>query len=246
MPGQGHKMFLALFLTLFLLVIPVNSGYSTEGEMTPGPNEYYQIPEDRLPLMLLFNSTHDEATDNDVVSTIELSLSEPKTNKTVQGVTYILSLSTLESGEINTEGDKISEGEPFMTDLFFAENGTLTLYLAEGDSQTQILNGIQEDFLHAWVSNKTSNSPMKVSSPQINENATYVLKAEIFTVDGVRNVLASDDVPKLQFRLDTQENMSSAISVVPEFPLTVLISIGAFAFVVIGGSMFCRKQCAAS
>lgn len=198
-------------LLMILVSIPHTSAYAVIEQGVEG----YPIPAERLPFILFFNATQD----NNAVSKVQLALYENKTSEKVTSVTYVIELADIEND---------STKAAIFKELFYTEDGALTILLSHGDSdRTLIENGYREDVLNAWVSNSNgpdgSNNLLTVSSPEIRENGIYRLYVEIFTIDDKQNVLKPEDVPKIELMLDTGKDFATRVTVVPEFPVVPII-----------------------
>ena len=170
-------------------------------------------PEERLPLQLFFNATHDGLSGNEV-SRIQLTLYDNRTNEKVLNVTYFLT--------IKAAGDD----DPFLTDTFYAQNGTATIILAHNDENTIVENGVQEQFLNAWVVDASEKPHITtISSPKIQENGTFQLTLELLTIDYIRNFFREDNFPRVDYVLDTSTDVSTQFTLVPEFPLALPILV---------------------
>jgi hypothetical protein len=233
------KIWFSVCLVIFFFLVSASSWSAVQAQGISKPERYYEIDEERLPLDLSLNSTRDDNTADDVVTTVQLSLSENKTNKTIEGVVYALELVALDENE---ETDSGSDSDRILTELFYAENGTLTLVLAQGDGPSEIQNGIREQFFNALTADGSADAPLTVRSDQIVENSTYELRVEILTVDDIRNILSPDDVPRMQFALDTESNNSYRVSVIPEFPMAAMIVIASFSMAMISTTLLSHRH----
>lgn len=224
-------------LAMVLLSIPYASAYAIIEQGVEG----YSIPSERLPFILFFNATHDDNLNKNAVSKIRLMLYENKTNENVTNVTYAIGLTDFENE--NSSNSK----PPIFNELFYAENGTLTILLSHSDSNdTRVENGYREDVLNAWVVNSidsdSSSNLLTVSSSEIRENGIYRLNVEIVTIDDKRNFLKSDDVPKIELMLDTGKDFATRVTVVPEFPVGSIILAISISFVIAYAAFLAKRQ----
>lgn len=188
---------------------------------------FYEIPEDRLPLRLSLSVTHDTNPDDDIISTMQLSLLESDSDEAVQGVIYLFEF-YLDKDQGESSADN---GDPQRSDIvqsFFAPNGTLTLVIAEGDVRAgrEVENGALETEYGAWYASDPMAAPLTLMSPLISENSTYSLLVYVLTIDGVKNHIDVEEAPWAQFTINNSENLSSSVSVVPEFPIGPFLLFG--------------------
>lgn len=171
-------------------------------------------PEERLPLQLLFNATHDGLSESEV-SRIQLALYDNETSEKIKNVSFIITL------------QELGDGEPILRELLYAENGTLTFILAHSNGEyTLVENSRQEQLLNAWVADGSVKPNITtISSPRIQENGVYHLTLELLTVDFVRNIFRDESVPKLEYILDTSTDVSTQFTLVPEFPFALPILV---------------------
>jgi hypothetical protein len=220
----------SVLLLMILLSISHTSAYAVIEQGVEG----YPIPAERLPFILFFNATHD----NNAISKIQLALYENKTSEKVTSVTYVIELADIKTDSTNA---------PIFRELFYTEDGILTILLSHSDSdRTLIENGYREDVLNAWVSNSNgsggSNNLLTVSSPEIRENGVYRLYVEIFTIDDKQNVLKPEDVPKIELMLDTGKDFATRVTVVPEFPVVpIILAVSISSVIIVYTSLLKRR-----
>ncbi|HEX7034037.1 MAG TPA: hypothetical protein VF172_13645 [Nitrososphaera sp.] len=148
---------------------------------------------------------------------IQLELYENRTNGKIMNVSLVVTLTDLRNNE------------RMMTDLFYAQNGTIAFLLAHNAADgagIEVGNGYREQFLSAWVAYAPASGTsdiVTISSPQIQENGLYQLTVELLTIDDIRRIVRLGSVLAVNFVLDTSEDASMQFTVVPEFPLGSLV-----------------------
>jgi hypothetical protein len=203
-----RKEILSIFALVVCLSIHVSS---VNAQVDYFIDEYYDLPKERLPFRLLINSTTD-GLEADEVSQMQITLYENLNNEKITNVTYFVTIADLENNEL------------LLRDVFYCQNGTVNFLLVHNsENRTVIMNGYQEQFLNAWGADASGKPDLIViASPQMQKGGMYQLTFELLTVDDVRNIISPEDMPKLEYVLDTDKHNLAEFTIIPEFPMAIL------------------------
>lgn len=183
-------------------IILTSSTFATGGGDFPYENN--DIPQDRRPLYLSFIVTPDDSSEQ-AISRLNITLYESDMKKQIKAVTYAVTLTDLGSGE------------GILREIFYTEDGSAIILLAHSEEvETRIVNGVQEQFLNAWVAD---DDGLLISSPHFMGNATYKVTVELLGIDSIRNLLSLQNIPEVVLFFDTGKE-SRQIAAMPKPELT--------------------------
>jgi hypothetical protein len=208
----------------FFLQPPLSSAYA-DAPLRAEPT--YEIPAERAPLILSVNVTNSDA-EPEYSSQILLSLSESRGEAQVNNVTYLVRLNQTEKNSETPSDDpqKRDQSDAIFSEIFFAPDGTASILMSHDSSVTATrIDGMQEEFLNAWIAHPEEDQIPVIRSPHITDGSTYILEVRVLTIDDISHILKPEATPRVEFVVDTAEDWSAKIAVVPEFPAAILISV---------------------
>lgn len=171
------------------------------------------------PVTLSYNIEHRDGQDG-AHTIIELALTDAGDGEPVQQVAYLL------------EATRFDDGSRLLTDVFYAENGTLVLDITHrGPAQ---ISGAREEFLNAWVADPETGT-VSMDLPLEPESA-YLLRVELLGTDDIRNPYNPDQVTGVDLHFDSSGSAIGEIQIVPEFPYPlVLVASAAIGIIAVMG-----------
>jgi hypothetical protein len=194
---------------------------SSESLESPGENLTTRDFQ-KNPVTLSYDITH--RNEQDAAHTIiELTLTDDNKDELVKSVAYVLEMT------------KVGDDSPLMTEVFYAENGTLALDITHSEP-VQIF-GVKEEFLNAWMSGPETET-ISADLP-LDQDSTYLLRIEILATDDIRNPYPAAR-PSIDLYLDSDSPAAGQVRIVPEFPHNLVL----FLSVTIGIVIFLGRRLA--
>lgn len=149
-------------------------------------------------LELLFNVTHNsgQSIQKDASGTrLHLELYDICANTTAKYVTYLISISDVESGQTN------GSTEPIFRDIFHTETGILNLDILNDGQSRVTINADREDFLNAWKADSADNSVV-IKTSAIKPEGTYRIELELIGMDYKTKIFAEEQSPRAVLEWD--------------------------------------------
>lgn len=174
------------------------------------------------PVTLSYDITHRDEQD-EAHTIIELTLTDDNRDELVKSAAYVLEMT------------KVGDDSPLMTEVFYAENGVLTLDITH--SEPSQIFGVKEESLNAWMSGPETET-ISADLP-LEQDSTYLLHIEILATDDIRNLYPAAP-PSMDLYLDSDSPAAGQVRIVPEFPHNLVL----FVSVTIGIVIFLSRRLA--
>lgn len=177
------------------------------------------------PMVIQYDIANSQEADATKHTHIKLDSVVKATQEEKKFVTYVLNFTRIGK-----------ESKPILTDLFLAENGTLALDIVHGHQLPLRILADREPFLNALVADPSKGDIITIRNFPFENSAVYHLNIGILTVNNIRNIFATEDVPKADILLspDVPANVGE-VRVIPEFPFAAMVLAAAlFVAVMLG------------